>query len=155
MKAWIPLVGVVLLFSACDGRNGAGQGSEPAPVETGFITNQRIIFSDGLHNENTEMIRLSEKQGGKILLAFRGGEEGQTGSELAHINIFESSNNGRTFTKISEVTMPSDPAEEGGGRDIRDPKFVELGDKLFLALYFVTGIVFLPQNPAKAAAGRA
>src|SRR5581483_3549425 len=40
-----------------------------------FATRQRIVYSDGLHNENTEMIRL----GRRILLAFRGGETGQVG----------------------------------------------------------------------------
>ena len=94
-----------------------------------FVTNQRIIFSDGLHNENTEMIRL----GDRILLAFRGGEQGQVGSDRAVILITESTDEGQTFTKISEITMPpADSAEPGAGRDIRDPKFVPMDDKLFL-----------------------
>jgi hypothetical protein len=94
-----------------------------------FATDQRIVYSDGLHNENTEMIRL----GDRILLAFRGGERGQIGSERAVILVFESTDHGQTFTKISEVTMPpADSEEPGAGRDIRDPKLVQMGDKLVL-----------------------
>jgi hypothetical protein len=75
------------------------------------------------------MIRL----GDRILLAFRGGERGQIGSERAVILVFESTDDGQTFTKISEVTMPpADSEEPGAGRDIRDPKLVQMGDKLFL-----------------------
>jgi hypothetical protein len=94
-----------------------------------FATDQRIIFSDGLHNENTEMIRLGER----ILLAFRGGERGQIGSDRAVIVVFESTDDGQTFERISEITMPpADSEEPGAGRDIRDPKFVQMGDKLFI-----------------------
>jgi hypothetical protein len=95
---------------------------------SGFITDERIIFSDGLHSENTEMIKL----GDRILLCFRGGEEGQTGSARARIMIFESTDNGQTFTKISEVAMPDDPDDPEDDRDIRDPKFVQMGDKLYM-----------------------
>jgi hypothetical protein len=115
---WSLLVlGVAL--SAC------GESDVPGtPAAAGFTANQRIIYSDGLHNENTEMIRL----GNRILLIFRGGEQGQTGSAQAHINVFESTDNGRSFGKISEVTANS----LDGGRDIRDPKFVEMNGTLYL-----------------------
>jgi len=93
-----------------------------------FIGDQRVIYSDGLHSENTEMIKL----GSRILLAFRGGEEGQTGSAAAKIFIHESTDDGRTFTRISDLAMPDDPEDPDDDRDIRDPKFVQMGDKLFL-----------------------
>lgn len=94
-----------------------------------FVTDQRILFEDGLHNENTEMIRL----GDRILLTFRGGERGQIGSDRAVLLVFESTDDGQTFEYISEVTMPAEGSGEvGAGRDIRDPKFVQMGDKLFL-----------------------
>jgi len=100
---------------------GAGDaGAAPAS----FATHERIVYSDGLHNENTAMIRLR----GRILLAFRGGEQGQIGSARAHINIFESRDQGRTFALLSEVNANDLP----GGRDIRDPKLVEMGGRLFL-----------------------
>jgi hypothetical protein len=102
----------------------AGGGSESAGSPASFATDQRIVYSDGLHNENTAMIRFH----GRILLAFRGGEEGQIGSARAHINIFESRDHGRTFTLLSEVNENNLP----GGRDIRDPKLVEVGGRLFL-----------------------
>jgi hypothetical protein len=99
----------------------AGSGdTAPAP----FATDQRIIYSDGLHNENTAMIRLR----GRILLAFRGGESGQIGSARAHINIYESRDRGKTFTPLSEVNANDLP----GDRDIRDPKLVLVRGKLFL-----------------------
>lgn len=63
-----------------------------------FIGDQRIIYSDGLHSENTEMIKL----GSRVLLAFRGGKEGRTGSVQAGIFIYESTDDGRSFTRISQ-----------------------------------------------------
>jgi len=98
-------------------------GTAP-PSAAGFVSDQRIIYSDGLHNENTEMIRL----GDRILLIFRGGETGQIGSERAHINVFESLDDGRSFTLIGEVNANDLP----GDRDIRDPKLVEMNGRLFL-----------------------
>src|SRR5262245_42158586 len=89
-----------------------------------FATHERIVYSDGLHSENTAMIRLR----GRILLIFRGGEEGQIGSARARIKVFESRDRGRTFTPLSEVSANNLP----GGRDIRDPKLVEMDGRLFL-----------------------
>src|SRR5262249_9483237 len=73
-------------------------GAALAPVP--FVANQRIVYSDGLHNENTEMIRL----GDRIVLIFRGGETGQVGSDAAHINVYESLDDGKTFAPISQVS---------------------------------------------------
>jgi hypothetical protein len=66
------------------------------------------------------MIRL----GKRILLMFRGGEEGQIGSARARLKIFESRDRGKTFTLLSEVNASNLP----GDRDIRDPKFVQMGN---------------------------
>src|SRR5262245_51481375 len=101
-----------------------GGWSQPGAAPASFATNQRIVYSDGLHSENTEMIRL----GRRILLIFRGGEEGQIGSARARINVFESRDHGRTFGPLGEVNANNLP----GGRDIRDPKLVEMGGRLFL-----------------------
>jgi len=101
---------------------GGGRDSGASPPS--FATHQRVVYSDGLHNENTAMIRLH----GRILLAFRGGEGGQIGSARARIKIFESRDHGRTFTLLCEVNANNLP----GGRDIRDPKLVEMGGRLFL-----------------------
>jgi hypothetical protein len=96
-----------------------------APTTTGqFVSNQRIVYSDGLHNENTEMIRLADR----ILLVFRGGETAQVGSARAHINVFASMDDGATFHLQSQVNANDLP----GGRDIRDPKLVQMNDQLFL-----------------------
>jgi hypothetical protein len=102
----------------------AGVGRVPGAAAADFATKQRVVYSDGLHSENTEMIRL----GRRILLIFRGGEEGQIGSARARIKVFESRNRGQTFRPLSEVSANDLP----GGRDIRDPKLVELGGTLFL-----------------------
>jgi hypothetical protein len=107
-------------IAACGGDSDSANGQ----AATSFVSDQRIIYSDGLHSENTEMIRL----GARILLVFRGGEQGQTGSSRAHINIFESTDEGRTFTPLSEVNANNLP----GDRDIRDPKLVEMHGTLFL-----------------------
>ena len=113
-------IGLVFLLAAC----GNDSDNVTAPAAESFISNQRIAYSDGLHNENTEMLRL----GDRILLIFRGGESGQVGSSRARIKVFESTDNGRTFTLISEVNANNLP----GGRDIRDPKLVEMNGTLFL-----------------------
>jgi hypothetical protein len=47
---------------------------ESGAAAASFATHQRIVYSDGLHNENTAMIRFH----GRILLAFRGGEEARS-----------------------------------------------------------------------------
>src|SRR5262245_61671525 len=101
----------------------AGTGSDSG-ASPSFVTRQRIVYSDGLHSENTEMLRFR----GRILLAFRGGEEGQIGSARARIKVFESRDRGRTFTVLSEVNASNLP----GDRDIRDPKLVAMGGRLFL-----------------------
>jgi hypothetical protein len=116
MIAWLSIVG--LTFALFGGESAADGG--PAT----FATNQRIVYSDGLHSENTEMINLH----GRILLMFRGGEEGQIGSARARLKIFESRDRGRTFELLSEVNASNLP----GDRDIRDPKFVKMGGRLFL-----------------------
>ncbi|HVM97346.1 MAG TPA: sialidase family protein [Candidatus Acidoferrales bacterium] len=120
MRARIGLlsVGIILLLGGC------GDDGESPAVDNSFASNQRIVYSDGLHSENTEMIRL----GDRILLIFRGGETGQTGSAKAHINVFESTDDGRSFTLIGQVNANNLPGE----RDIRDPKLVQMGDKLFM-----------------------
>lgn len=124
MRRQLVLIALILVSAACGDRSDEVNFS-PAPTSTSFISDQRIVYSDGLHNENTEMIQL----GSRILLAFRGGESGQTGSNRARIKVYESVDRGQTFTLISEVAMPNDP---NGGRDIRDPKFVTMGNTLFL-----------------------
>jgi hypothetical protein len=86
-----------------------------------FISHPRVVYTDGLHNENTELHQLED---GRILLAFRGGESGQTGSARAHIKLLVSSDQGRSFAPLAEIAMPD--------RDIRDPKLVEFGGKLLL-----------------------
>lgn len=110
------MVGLVIVLA------GSGGDSHGSPAS--FATRQRIVYSDGLHNENTEMIRFRRR----ILLVFRGGEEGQIGSARARIKIFESRDHGRRFTLRSEVNANNLP----GDRDIRDPKLVEMDGRLFL-----------------------
>jgi hypothetical protein len=130
MRIAFALLCLIFIMPACsdDPSENAPPADNGGPDGSGFITNQRIIFSDGLHSENTEMIRL----GDRILLCFRGGEEGQTGSARARIMVFESMDNGQTFSLISEVSMPDDPDDPDDDRDIRDPKFVQIGDTLFM-----------------------
>jgi hypothetical protein len=89
-----------------------------------FVRDQRIFYSDGLHNENTVL----SVQGDRILLGFRGGESGQIGSGVARINIYASTDDGRTFQKQAEVSADNLP----DGRDIRDPKIVNVNGRLFL-----------------------
>jgi hypothetical protein len=123
MRNWSSMIVLLFVIAGC-----GSDSDEIARVPASpFVTDQRISYSDGLHNENTEMIKL----GDRILLAFRGGEMGQTGSAKARIKIFESVDNGQSFSLVSEVNGPDDPASREG-RDIRDPKFVKMGDTLFL-----------------------
>ena len=122
IRTGLLMLGLVLALAGC------GESDVPGlPAAASFVSNQRIIYADHpvrLHNENTEMIRL----GNRILLIFRGGESGQTGSAKAHINVYESTDDGRSFTKISEVNANN----LEGDRDIRDPKLVEMDGTLYM-----------------------
>lgn len=93
---------------------------------TGFVSNQRVIFRDGLHNENTDLIRWNDR----TYLVFRGGETSQVGSPKARLKIYESPDAGDSWTLNAEIFMPE--------RDIRDPKFVIEGDKL--AIYAISRV---------------
>jgi hypothetical protein len=115
MRVRLSIVGLLIALA------GGGSDSDGA---ASLATRQRIVYSDGLHSENTAMIRFH----GRILLVFRGGEEGQIGSARARIKIFESRDRGRTFSLLSEVNANNLP----GDRDIRDPKVVEMGGRVFL-----------------------
>ena len=95
-----------------------------ADSSSDFVTDQRVFYRDGLHNENTVLLA----QGDRILFAFRGGESGQIGSGQAHINIYASTDGGRSFQKQAEVSADNLP----DGRDIRDPKLVNANGRLFL-----------------------
>jgi hypothetical protein len=124
----------VLLFSAlslttcCSGAPRVDANAKPT---TEFVSNQRIAYSDGLHNENTELGWF----GGKLFLAFRGGGSGQTGTPDAHIEVFVSRDAGDTFAPVAQVSIPD--------RDIRDPKFVVRGDKLVMyAISRIPGFQF-------------
>lgn len=99
---------------------------QPGPYTppAGLVTNQRFAYSDGLHNENTDLLALD----GRILLIFRGGETGQIGSDAAHINVFASDDEGQSWQPQAEISA----ATLGGDRDIRDPKLVVFDDRLFL-----------------------
>jgi len=116
---WL-IVSLVLAVAGCGGDGNSGGSTSGGD----FISNQRVVYSDGLHSENTEMIRLDDR----ILLIFRGGETGQTGSSKARIKVFASMDEGKTFTLLSEVSANNLPGE----RDIRDPKLVEMNGTLFL-----------------------
>ncbi len=117
MRTILAILTLVLPFAGCS--------DEPASTGTeSFVSDQHIVYADGLHNENTEMIRL----GDRILLIFRGGEMAQTGSAQARIKVFESTDEGATFNLVSEVNAHNLSAD----RDIRDPKLVEMDGKLFL-----------------------
>ena len=63
----------------------SGGGSAVRRLAGSLVSNQRIVYSDGLHSENTEMIRL----GDRILLIFAAAR-GQIGSARARIKVFES-----------------------------------------------------------------
>jgi hypothetical protein len=117
---------IPLLALAAAGCGGNGFGPKPT---TGFVSNQRIVYDDGLHNENTDLIRWHDQ----TYLVFRGGETAQIGSPKARLKVWRSSNAGDTWTLETEIFMPD--------RDIRDPKFVIEGDKLTInAISRVPGI---------------
>jgi hypothetical protein len=96
---------------------GCGDGFS-AKSTTGLVSNEHIVYADGLHNENTDLIRFQDR----TYLVFRGGETSQIGSPKARLKVFESRNAGDTWTLQTEIFMPD--------RDIRDPKFVVEGGAL-------------------------
>src|SRR5262249_39011557 len=110
----IAVLSLAVLAIAC-----GGDGFELKPT-TGLVTNQHIVYRDGLHNENTDLIRWNDK----TYLVFRGGETAQLGSPKARLKVYESSDAGDTWKLNAEIFMPD--------RDIRDPKFVIEDDKLVI-----------------------
>src|SRR4030095_12564777 len=96
------IVVTALAVASCGGDGNSG-GSNNGD----FVSQQRIVYSDGLHSENNEMIRLDDR----ILLIFRGGETGQTGSSKARIKVFASMDEGKTFSLLSEVNANDLPGE--------------------------------------------
>lgn len=84
------------------------------------MTNERIVYSDGLHNENTDMVSWA----GATWLVFRGGETSQIGTPKARLKLFRSDDLGDTMKLSAEIFMPD--------RDIRDPKLLVQGDKLVI-----------------------
>jgi len=120
MRTYLSIALLSIVLAGCGDDNGSARSSMSGPV----ATDQRIVYSDGLHNENTEMISLDDR----ILLIFRGGEEGQIGSSRARINVYATTDGGKTFAFQSAVNANNLP----DGRDIRDPKLVEMNGKLFL-----------------------
>ena len=104
---------------ACSSSDAAPAASGPKAT-TGLVTSERIVYSDGLHNENTDLASWS----GATWLVFRGGETGQVGSPKARLKVYRSDDLGDTMTMTAEVFMPE--------RDIRDPKLLVLDGKLVL-----------------------
>ena len=101
----------------------AAVGAKPT---TALVSNQRIAYSDGLHNENTDLISWK----GATWLVFRGGEFSQGGSPKARLKVFRSLDLGDELTMTAEIFMPE--------RDIRDPKFLIQDGKL--AIYAISRI---------------
>jgi hypothetical protein len=117
-----------------DGLAGADAPADVAPETagpkptTGLVTNQRIVYADGLHNENTDLTWWN----GATWLVFRGGETGQTGSPKARLKVFRSTDLGDTFALAAEIFMPD--------RDNRDPKFlIQDGRLVLMAISRVPG----------------
>ena len=113
---FVVVCAAMMLVSAC----ASGSPAPPRKPTTGFVSNQRIVYTDGLHNENTDLISWK----GSTWLVFRGGETAQTGSPHARLKIFRSDDRGDTFAMTAEIFMPE--------RDIRDPKFVIQNGKLVI-----------------------
>ena len=123
---------VCLLVAGCGTAAATSDGNDTTSADasadvahgpkatTGLVTNQRIVYKDGLHNENTDLIAWQ----GKTWLVFRGGESSQVGSPIARLKVFQSVDLGDSVTMTAEIFMP--------GRDIRDPKFLIQDGKLVL-----------------------
>jgi hypothetical protein len=132
MKTGTSLIwGAFLLASCTVGERYGSEASAAKRAAAELVGDQRIVYTDGLHNENTELAWFR----GDLLLAFRGGGTGQTGTPDAHIEIFSSSDRGASFSPRARISMPD--------RDIRDPKLVVEGDRVVLyAISRVPGFQF-------------
>src|SRR5262249_58892578 len=86
MRMRLSIVALVIALAG----GGSASGASPAS----FATDQRIVYSDGLHNENTAMIRLR----GLILLVVRAGEQGPIGAARARLQIFQAPDHRRALT---------------------------------------------------------
>jgi hypothetical protein len=79
-SSFVATAALVSTVAGCSGDEAIDPRYAPPP---GFVENERIVYTDGLHNENTEMLALDDR----IILIFRGGETAQIGSDQAHINV--------------------------------------------------------------------
>jgi len=120
------LLACLVLLLSCSSENSPAVQHEALKPTTGFVSNQRIIYKDGLHNENTDLMVWK----GSTWLVFRGGETSQVGSPVARLKVWQSHDQGDTFQPTAEIFMPD--------RDIRDPKFLIQGDKL--AIYAISRV---------------
>lgn len=134
------LVFVAAVACSSSSRGGAGPSdgggdAEPPPPLPSFMP-QAAIFVNGpahdqvvgancradycRHNENTDMIAWN----GGIWLVHRTAISQQLGPNSA-LHVYESTDGGKTFPQKALIPAPTD-------RDIRDPSFFVVGDKLYL-----------------------
>ena len=114
----LSIIGLAVALAGCG-------GDADGPRAGSFVADQRIIYSDGLHNENTEMIRL----GDRILLIFRGGEDG---ADRVGARAHQSLRVDGRWAQLHADQRSRTPTTCPVTRDIRDPKLVEMNGTLFL-----------------------
>lgn len=89
-----------------------------ARVHPGFGIQSWPVVADGVHNSNTDMIHWR----GEFWLV-HAASPWHLGSQQCRLRLWRSAD-ARTFRPVAELRMP--------GEDIRDPKFAEIGGRLFL-----------------------
>jgi hypothetical protein len=108
--------------AACSG-NGPWLSDSRVLVPGVGVTNTDCRNGFCQHDENTDMISWK----GAIWLVHRTARSQILGPNSS-LHIYRSSDNGATFAETAKILAPTMP----DGRDIRDPSFFVVGDRLFL-----------------------
>lgn len=88
-------------------------------VDRAIVLEDWDAVSDGLHNSNTDLIDYK----GELYLIHQASPF-HLGTDKARLIVRKSTDDGRTWQQTAEI--------DGGDLDIRDPKFLVIGEKLFL-----------------------
>ncbi len=134
-----------LLGGGCSGKDAPAPApvSDAGPPLPAWLSEAKVLVSGHdvgnedcrtaicRHNENTDLVRFK----GAIYLVHRTAVSQILGPNSS-LHVYRSTDGGKTFAKTAIIAAPKDKvgAEDKGteGRDLRDPHFLIVGDKLMI-----------------------
>ena len=147
-RAALPFVAFLALASAACSSKGSAAPQADAGVDSGIVTppwlegakvlvNGHDVANDDCrtgicaHNENTDLITWK----GAIYLVHRTALSQILGPNCA-LHVYRSTDQGKSFVETARIAPPltklSPDDKATAGRDLRDPHFYVVGDKLFI-----------------------